>query len=323
MRQKIKIDFTDFWHSNKIEDKHANPIFKLLSQRFDLEISERPDFLIYSCFGLNHIQHRGTKIFYTGENKRPDYAACDWALGFDYTDDPRFLRWPYYALADRSSLLEPRDADAMLATKPNFCAFIYSNGKARERMQLLDKLSRYKRVDCGGKARNNLGYRVVDKIAFLKSYKFTIAFENESYPGYTTEKLADALQGTAVPLYWGNPLANRDFNPEAFISAHDFRNLDQLVDFVVELDKNDSLYKRYLGAPPLVGNRYTEYLDQERVLNWFGNIFNKVDAKPVAGTFKGRVHALIREPARRLRQRRVEQKKDIYNKKNEQQGGSK
>ena len=321
MRQVVKIDFSDFWHSNRIEDKCANPLFVLLSKRFDLEICEQPDFLIYSCFGLNYLRHRGTRIFYTGENKRPDYSACDWAIGFDHSDDPRFMRWPNYALGDRSSLLLTRDGDALFDAKQHFCAFINSNGKARVRMEFLDKLSRYKRVDCGGKARNNLGYRVVDKIAFLKSYKFTIAFENESYPGYTTEKLADALQGNAVPIYWGNPLVSRDFNPESFVNAHDFRNLDEVVDFVVELDKNDSLYKRYLSAPPIAGNRYTEYLDEERILNWFSYIFSLPNSRPVARTIKGRIHALAHEPKRMLRQRRIEQKKDIWKKRNNLSNG--
>lgn len=320
-RQGVRIDFSDFWHSNRIEDKRANPLFVLLSKRFDLEICEQPDFLIYSCFGLNYIRHRGTRIFYTGENIRPNYAACDWAIGFDYSDDPRFMRWPYYALADRSSLSLPRDGDALLNDKTNFCAFINSNGKARTRMEFLDKLSRYKRVDCGGKVRNNLGYRVVDKSAFLKPYKFTIAFENESYPGYTTEKLADALQSNAVPIYWGNPLVNRDFNPDSFVNAHDFRNLDEVVDFVVELDRNDSLYKRYLSAPPIAGNRYTQYLDQNRILDWFSYVFSSPKPHPVARTIKGRIHALAHEPKRLLRQRRIEQKKDLWNKKNDFSSG--
>ena len=101
-------------------------------------------------------------------------------------------------------------------------------------------------MDCGGKVRNNIGYLVPDKIAFLMDYKFNIAFENESYPGYTTEKLPESFIGNTVPIYWGNPLIDKEFNAGAFINAHEFRNLDQVVEFVVELDRNDLLYRKYL-----------------------------------------------------------------------------
>lgn len=37
----------------------------------------------------------------------------------------------------------------------------------------------------------------------MRRYKFTIAFENQSYPGYVTEKIADALMAGTVPIYWG------------------------------------------------------------------------------------------------------------------------
>ncbi len=55
------------------------------------------------------------------------------------------------------------------------------------------KISKYKKVDSGGLALNNIGYIVKNKLEFIKDYKFTIAFENSSYSGYTTEKITDAF----------------------------------------------------------------------------------------------------------------------------------
>jgi hypothetical protein len=298
MKRKIRINFSDFWHPDTLEAKLNNPIYLLLAKRFDLEISEQPDFLIYSVFGVNFIKYDCTRIFYTGENKRANYSLCDWAFGFDYSDDPRYCRWPYYAIVDRASLLQPRDVDALFAKKMHFCAFIYSNERATERVKLLDKLSRYKPVDCGGKVRNSLGYRVGDKVAFLQSYKFDITFENESYPGYTTEKLAEAFAGNTVPIYWGNPKIERDFNTDAFVNCHDFRNLDQVVDFVVELDRNDDLYRQYLGAPAFPDGKLSEFADPTSILDRFERIFT-APPQPVAKTARGHIASLLREPRRR------------------------
>jgi hypothetical protein len=167
---------------------------------------------------------------------------------------------------------------------------------------LLEKLSRYKQVDCGGKVRNNLGYRVGDKVAFLRDYKFDITFENESYPGYTTEKLPEALAGNTVPIYWGNPQIERDFNVGAFVNCHDFRNLDQVAEFVVELDRNDDLYRKYLGAPAFPAGQATEFVDSNRILDRFERIFATRLTQPVAKTVRGRFARLLREP-KRLRAR--------------------
>ncbi|MBC7982241.1 MAG: glycosyltransferase [Candidatus Obscuribacterales bacterium] len=304
MKPKVRINFSDFWHPDTLEAKRSNPIYQLLSERFELEICERPDFLIYSCFGLNFLDHKCVRIFYTGENKRPNYSLCDWAFGYDHSDDPRYFRWPYYALYNIAPLLEPRDVEAVLRKKTRFCAFVYSNERARERLRFLDKLSRYKPVDCGGKVRNNLGYRVADKVAFLQAYKFNIAFENECYPGYTSEKLLESFHGNTVPIYWGNPLVNKDFNSAAFINSHDYRNLNQLVEYVVEVDRSEDLYRRYASAPAFVGGRPNEYIDKARVLDRFERIFTTSLLQPVAQTPRGRLAGLVRELKRYRQQSR-------------------
>lgn len=298
MHGKVRVDFSDFWHPDTLEAKLNNPLYRLLAKRFDLEICERPDFLFYSCFGVNFIRHKGVRIYYDGECERVNYSLCDWAFGFDYSDDPRYFRLPYYALLDPMRLLRPRNIDAILAAKTRFCAFVYSNGDAKLRLKFLDKLSRYKPVDCGGRVRNNLGYCVPDKESFLKAYKFSIAFENESHPGYTTEKLPDALAGDTVPIYWGNPLIGKEFNTQAFVNSHDFRTFDEVVDFVVELDRNDELYRRYLTAPAFIDGAPNEYVNEKRILDRFEYVFSRRLPIPTAQTLRGRAASLLREPRR-------------------------
>ena len=217
MRQKIKINFEDFWHHNSFATiQKENPIFKLLSSRFELELTNKPDFLVYSCFGKNFLKYNCVRIFYTGENIRPDFSECDYAFSFDYPITERNFRLPLYILYDGYKELKRKslnfNSDKKINKKQKFCNFVYSNKKGKERVEFFEKLQKYKKVDSGGKIKNNLGYIVKDKLSFLQQYKFTIAFENSSYPGYTTEKLLQAFVTNTIPIYWGNPLIHKEFN---------------------------------------------------------------------------------------------------------------
>lgn len=89
----------------------------------------------------------------------------------------------------------------------------------------------------------------------MKKYKFTIAFENSSSNGYTTEKLYQPLQSFSVPIYWGNPLVVRDFNPKAFINCNDFDNdFDAVIERVKELDNDPDKYLAMLREKPMQPN---------------------------------------------------------------------
>lgn len=52
-----------------------------------------------------------------------------------------------------------------------------------------------------------------------------------------------------MPIYWGNPDIEKDFNGAAFINCHRFDNFDQVVEKVIELDNNDALWTQYANAP--------------------------------------------------------------------------
>lgn len=136
-------------------------------------------------------------------------------------------------------------------SKKKFCNFLYSNGRNASplREQFFDRLSTYKAVDSGGRFRNNTGFIVDDKRRWQRQYKFTIAFENSCKNGYTTEKIYDALCAHTIPIYWGNPRIAEDFNPERFISCHDFASFDAVVERVKELDSDPARYAEMLSRP--------------------------------------------------------------------------
>jgi len=292
----LKINFTDFWRGF---DKADNYFWHLLSKRFTLELSEEPDFLIYSSYGKAHRKYTCVRIFYASENVRPDFLECDFAFTFDYGITPRHYRLPLYVLYDDlSKLVAVKDVDTLARSKTKFCNFLFSNPGAKERIEFFNTLSRYQKVDSGGKVLNNIGMEVKDKLTFIQDYKFTIAFENSSYPGYTTEKIIHPMLVNSIPVYWGNPRVENDFNTKSFINVHDYNSFDEVVARIVEIDNNELLYKQYLKEPYFKNNVVPLPLTEGEILNRFEEIFNfKMDTSGTLRLLEQRV-AFIRKDIR-------------------------
>lgn len=275
----LKIDFADFWKSL---DKQDNFFSRLLSKRYELVISDKPDVLFYSMFGKQHLNYRCKRIFYSGENAGADFTECDFALTGDYNPDPRHYRLPLYVLYfPPERFVKPQfDAEAELMNKKGFCSFVVSNPGGKVRNRFYSKLSRYQSIASGGKYRNNIGFRVPDKLAFIRDYKFCMSFENKSYPGYTTEKLVEAMFAYTVPIYWGNPLVSKEFNPDAFLCYHDYPSEEAFIDRIREVDSNKELYLSYLQAPWCRGNQLASPYQPESILNWLSEVID-ADIQPV------------------------------------------
>jgi hypothetical protein len=295
MRRRINLNFSGFWPSFNRTD---NYFYNILKTKYDLNICDNPDFLIYTTplfmppipfiprkyfLKKEFKKYNCIRIFYTGENFRPDFSECDYAFSFDFMDNPNNYRLPHYALyADPQQLIKKDlDVERVLREKTKFCNFVYSNWRARKRYKFFLKLSKYKRVDSGGRFKNNIGGPVQDKLTFIKDYKFTIAFENVSYSGYTTEKLMQPMLVHSLAIYWGNELVHKDFNPKSFINANDFADEDELLERIIEIDRNDDLYLEYLRQPYFHNNTVNEYVNPENVLKQFDYIFNN-PKEPVA-----------------------------------------
>ena len=237
----------------------------LLRQRFDLEVVQdlsKAHVLMYSDRGTTHQRFNGRKIYYTIENMMPDYNECDFAITSGFRpDDTRHYRLPYYALASNPQKLtkEPTfSPEATLSAKTGFCSFVATNPRSPERNQFFKILNKLKRVDSGGRHFNNIGHKVSDKLAFVSQYKFAIAFENTASPGYTTEKITDAMTARTIPIYWGNPEIVAEFNTRSFINAADFPTLEALANHVIKVDRDDDLYLRYLREPWFINNQAPE-----------------------------------------------------------------
>ena len=254
-----KIAYTDFWPDF---DPSTLMLTRLIHSICEIEDGfdiGNCDYLLYSVLGNKHwfAPDSCVKIFYTGECVTPDFNACDYAIGFDYINfNDRYFRLPlYYLYENVNEKAENRHInidDKIVKDKLSgkFCSMTISNSQRNSiYIELFKKLNEYKIVDSGGRMLNNIGGAVDDKAAFDYKHKFSIVCENSSYPGYTTEKLIQALSSYCVPIYWGDPLVGEIFNKDCFIDVNDFKSFDGVVEKVKEIDSSDDMFLKCIKSP--------------------------------------------------------------------------
>ena len=277
--RRILIDFVDFLSLEREE----NPFPHLLRRRFELVSSEYPDYVVFTHAGHRHKLYSCTKIFYTQENYAPNWRHCDYAILSIKVNDPRAFHLPVYSLwCNAADLVRPAAlaCDELLASKTSFCAFLtgYVDATVRVRTRFFQQLDARKRVDSAGTKLNNTGYNIrgrEPRRAWLSRYKFYLAFENSAVPGWTTERIVDAFAAHTVPIYWGDPTVKEQFNSAAFIDRRDFPSDEACIEYILKVDADDELYRRYLAAPPFHHNRPNKELDHERLLDFFERIINR------------------------------------------------
>ena len=229
-KKQVKIKF----QNGLLFEFAVKEILSYVADRYEFIDSNEPDYIIFGPYGIDlpGKSDQYTRIGYYCENFKPDMSLCEWGFGVPREEDvnhPRYKKIQWHNL-DPASLIKPAEinTDEIIRSKTKFCNFLYSH-KVPYREEFFKALSKYKKVDAPGKSMNNMpsidslyrGDIWERKKQFLQPYKFTIAFENYSYPGYQTEKLYDAMQEWSLPVYCGDPYINEVFNPKSFINAFD------------------------------------------------------------------------------------------------------
>jgi hypothetical protein len=285
----LRIAFTD------THEHLATFFIAILQSRYDVEIVDildSPEFLLFGDdnFGNNNLKvsrEKCTKIFYTGENRRPENFDCDYAISFDHNFEPWHYRLPLYVVYmwalehihetkfDYNYIFNPE-----IKEKTSFCSFVVSNPNCTERNEFFKKLHARKHVDSGGKLFNNINANLngeAAKIEFLSTRKFNICFEPYAYPGYVTEKILHAFYAGTVPIYWGSETISSDFNPNAFINVNNFSTQDDAIDYILEVDADERKYNEYVNAPKFANGIPPSYIMLDNFLNWFDAVvYNKI-----------------------------------------------
>lgn len=274
----VKIKFVDQFKTME------TVILDILKRRYNVVISDSPDYIICSCFGQQFLDYDCVKILVLAENIRPDFNLYDYAIAFDYmTYGDRYIRYPYYAWHKggemlRLALTKHCLEKAVMDEKELFCNFIVSNQNAASpfREQFFHSLNCKRRVESGGKLFNNIGGPVKDKFQLQKKCRFSITFENSSMLGYTTEKIIEAWAAGTIPIYWGNPQIGEEFNEKAFINCHNYKNIEDIVNKVMEIDNNKELYDNMMREPIYYPESdVLQYVKTSYLEHFFWNIFDQ------------------------------------------------
>lgn len=271
-----EIWFTSFLQRREFLDRYPKTRFVFFSSLGNLNLL-RLDTLVHPC------PHNRNRLYFNGENNHYpgfapylhnllDHKAINLSLGFDYTDDPRYMRFPLWILEmfpadstidDIKQICENLSHQRWDSTTRNrFCALVSGNRGpndpgAQRRTRLVESLNTIATVDCAGKLLHNtdeLKERFNDnKAEFLKQYKFYICPENASVEGYVTEKVFHAIGSGCIPIYWGS-----NNNPEPDVLNHDtilFWNPDgdnsALLQQISDLQHNPQQYKDFFEQPRL------------------------------------------------------------------------
>ena len=279
----MKICFSDFWAPFDLNNNFFIHILKQSFENIEVVNPEDADIMFFSVFGMENTLYKNCKkIFFTGENQRPNFKKCDYSLTFDFDDyEGKNFRLPlWYLYIDWFNVdtygnpewLIPEsylygESEFTKKPKDKFCSIVF--GKMVEsRLNAIQKISEYKKVDIFGKA--NPEYHLPDgekyKLDLISNYKFSLCYENSVTPGYHTEKLLHGKIAGNIPIYYGDTTISNDFNPKCFINSVDMSD-DELVEKIKEIELNDDLYYDMINQPI-----FTTKINLDSIRNNFNNI---------------------------------------------------
>lgn len=245
-----------------------------LSKHYDIRyVEEGYDLLLTGSLTKKDKQITGDphviKIHQTGEvfigNPRDFLDTHDLIIGFDYIEDaPNYIRVPLSYFMHDGKLTHGYKSKWRKKCDPSskkyFACFLVSNGGywdeafdgARERNLIFHRLSLYKFVASGGKFLNTIQKvlpRDIDNEGWLSNCKFTIAYENQYYPGYITEKVYQAYFAGTIPIYNAHPSVFNELNRKAMVLDDDFSSHEEMIEYIKELDQDDKKYCKVWNQP--------------------------------------------------------------------------
>jgi hypothetical protein len=278
-KEKYYLMFTDFWPDfnnsynffSLLIENTKKDLDVVCCGEADMPHGVQPDAIVFSAFGETWKKYPNVpKIYYTGENTPPlSESSIKLNLGFSHADmvSDAYLRFPLWILeidwfnCDKERISNPKpipleDCTTVnfnaLSKKKKFCAFVVSNPNNPVRNLAFEWLYSYKPIDSGGRLFNTIGDSLfagggggggeLKKFEFYKDYKFCLTYENSSSQGYVTEKVLHAKAAGCIPIYWGDPKIERDFNINGMIDARDIRTREELIAAVKAVDENDEEY---------------------------------------------------------------------------------
>ena len=263
----MKIAFTDFWLDFQPHHNFFKDLFEDIYGDVTVTAPDQCDILFFGPYSAQHksfSKDKIIKIFYTGENERPNFEDCTYSLTFDFEDyEGRNIRLPLWFIQldwynkkgyTNPEFVLPLDKiyqNTHIDTpKTKFCVLV-NNNLFSNRLACIEALKPYKAVDCFGKPFGNWFYGESKKYEIFSHYKFSICFENSLAPtgGYYTEKLIHAKCSGTLPLYYADANISQDFNTKSFLNLNNYASMKDFAEHVIAIDQNDELYQQIIKEP--------------------------------------------------------------------------
>ena len=83
-------------------------LHEYLHSKYKIVYTGKPDIVVYSTFGYEHLKYKDSiRIFFAGENLRPDFNVADFALSYDHMEfGDRNLWCPFHHMYNFKMLRE-------------------------------------------------------------------------------------------------------------------------------------------------------------------------------------------------------------------------
>ena len=248
-------------YSERFKNVYRNRVIEGLKEYFIFVFNpDNPDYLIYDVYNCDFLLNKyinSIKIAFYSENQIPDFNKADYAIAFhniNYLD--RYYKRTALISVFENRFVKLKNNDLIKIKKKiikkkkkKFCAAVISNYRATDgfRMKFINELSKYKKIDMGGKYNNNIGRQIKNKIQFLSSYKFSIAMENTEGEGYISEKIIDSFLAGTIPIYYGGYNIDQYINKNAFILIKGEKDMMKKIEYIKRIDNDNELYNRILN----------------------------------------------------------------------------
>jgi hypothetical protein len=148
------------------------------------------------------------------------------------------------------------------------------------RINFINELNKYKKIDMGGKHDNNIGGQVKDKIKFLSLYKFSIAMENSKADGYNSEKILDSFLAGTIPIYYGDYMIDEYINPKSYILIKGEKDIQEKIEYIKKIDNDINLYRSILKENVLLEENIQNNNDKE-LKQFLFHIFEQDKSKAI------------------------------------------
>ena len=280
-KKELRVAFAVMWEQFQSNENFFLYLLQWVGHLNNISVihdAVNPNVVFFGPFSKgSENQYAGVpRVYFTGENSAPNKDENTFLnIGYNYDTSSDYIRLPLWVTeinwwgADPVKMVNPKPVSlkdattvntAVLDAKNKFCAFVATNPANPNRNTAFQILNQWKHVDAGGRLFCNIpsgpipaglggGGGELAKVDFYKQYKYAITYENSSAPGYTTEKIFHAKVAGAVPIYWGDPFVDRDFDSAGFLNANQVATAQDLVSLVNK--QTDEQWRAMASVPAL------------------------------------------------------------------------